>query len=183
MISQNAQYSLGQMLQHAIKASLLASPGDPIAIQSVADTSRFSSTQMVILSVSSYFFRLMVLIYFTPDELTKAHFAAIHGMDVTAMDAQAFSDAISECGNVCCGSLNRDLTQKFPHVGMSTPNIIDSRCALYLGALGSSHQQHFDISIPDGPRFHASLCVCAFEELDFVIAPLQEQRNGELEMF
>ena len=183
MISQNAQHSLGKMLQHAIKTSLLASPQDPISIESVADTEQFSSTQIVILSVSSYFFRLMVLIYFTPDDVTKAHFAAINRMSIATMDAQAFSDAISECGNICCGSLNRDLASRFPQVGMSTPNIIDKRCAHYLGALGSSHQQHFDIVIPDGPRFQVSLCINAFEDLDFVIDTSEEHINGELEMF
>jgi CheY-specific phosphatase CheX len=126
---------------------------------------------------------LLVLIYFTPDALTKAHFAALNKMDVQNMDAQAFTDAISECGNICCGSLNRELAIQFPHVGMSTPNIIDRRCARYLGALGSTHQQHFDIAIPQGPQFHASLCISEFEDLDFDIQISETQSSGELEMF
>lgn len=183
MISQNAQRSLSQILQQGIKASLLASPLDPVVIEPVADPSGFSCTQTVVLSVSSYHFRLLVLIYFTPDALTKTYFAALNKMDEQSMDAQAFADAISECGNICCGSLNRELAIQFPHVGMSTPNIIDRRCALYLGVLGSTYQQHFDISIPQGPRFHASLCVNEFEDLDFDIQINETQSGGELEMF
>jgi len=183
MISQNAQRSLSEILQQGIRASLLASPLDPVEIEPVADASGFSSTQIVVLSVSSYLFRLQVLIYFTPDTLTKAHFATINKIDLQNMDAKAFADAISECGNICCGSLNRELVMQFPHVGMSTPNIIDRRCALYLGVLGSTYQQHFDISIPQGPRFHASLCISEFEDLDFDIQISETQSGGELEMF
>jgi hypothetical protein len=183
MISQNAQRSLSQILQQGIKASLLASPLDSVAIEPVADTSGFSCTQIVVLSVSSYLFRLLVLIYFTPDALTKAHFATLNKMDVQSMDARAFADAIGECGNICCGSLNRELAMQFPHVGMSTPNILDRQCALYLGALGSTYQQHFDISIPQGPRLHASLCISEFEDLDFDIQISETNSGGELEMF
>jgi len=183
MISKNAQRSFSQILQQGIKASLLASPLDSVDIKPVADPSGFSCTQIVVLSVSSYHFRLLVLIYFTPDALTKTHIAALNKMDVQNMNTQAFTDAIRECGNICCGSLNRELVMEFPHVGMSTPNIIDRQCAQYLGVLGSTYQQHFDISIPQGPHFHASLCVSEFVDLDFDIQINETQSGGELEMF
>lgn len=183
MISQSAQRSLSDMFRQGIKAGLLTSPQDPIEISPAADALLFTSTQIVILSVSSYFFRMLVLIYFTPDELTQRHFAALRGRDVEAMDAQALADAISESGNICCGSLNRDLAQQFPHVGMSTPNILDRRCAHYLSAMGSSFQQHFDIAIPHGPKFHASLCISEFADLDFDVQLSEQPSLGELEMF
>jgi len=126
---------------------------------------------------------MLVLIYFSPDELTKAHLASINRVDVTTMDTQTFFDVISECGNICCGSVNRDLAQVFPHVGMSTPNIVDKQCAHHLDVLGSSYQHHFAVTIPQGPRFHASLCLTEFEDLDFDIQVPEQQSSGELEMF
>ena len=42
---------------------------------------------------------------------------------------QAFFDAIAERGNICCGILNRDLGHYFPHMGLSTPNILDKECS------------------------------------------------------
>lgn len=183
MLSSNAQRSLTQILHQGLKAGLLVSPDDPIEITPVDDNSAFASAQFVILSVSSYLFRLAVLIYFSPDEQTKSHFAAINKVDAQNMDVQAFEDAISECGNICCGSLNRELVAAFPHVGMSTPNILDRQCAQYLSVLGSTFQQHYDVTIPDGPRFHASLCFNAFAALDFDIQIVENESSGELEMF
>lgn len=183
MISPNAQRSLSQLFQHGLKTGLQASPQAPIKISPAADTSHFASAQIVVLSVSSYFFRMLVLIYFTPDDVTKQYLAALSKLDIEAMDAKALADAISECGNICCGSINRDLSQQFPHVGMSTPNILDRRCAHYLSALGSSFQLHFDIAVPQGAQFHASLCISEFVDLDFDVQTVEQQSLGELEMF
>lgn len=183
MISNNAQRAFGEMLVQGIKASLLASPDEPIAVTPVAQVEGIAASEIVMLSISSYFFRLVVLVYFTPDEQTKAHFARLNKVPVSAMDAQALVDAIHECGNICCGSINRALSAVFPHVGMSTPNIMDKRCAHYRGVLESSHEQHVAIAIPGGPRLHASLCIKEFADLDFEIEAVPVEAGGELEMF
>lgn len=183
MISHNAKQALGEMLRQGIKASLLVSPDDPVTITPVEEVGGMAASKIVILSVSSYLFRLMALIYFTPDELTKAHFARINKVSASAMDEQSFNDAILECGNICCGSINRALARVFPHVGMSTPNIIDKQCALYRGVLDSSYEQHVAIAIPDGPTFYASVCIKEYEDLDFEADVAEEAVSGELEMF
>lgn len=183
MISQNAKQSFNQMLERALRAGLLVSPDGPVEIMPVSDVSRFCATQMVILSVSSYFFRMLVMVYFTDDDVTRLHFATLNKVDVATLDARAFVDAVNERGNICCGSVNRDLAQVFPHVGMSTPNIIDKQCAHHLDVLGSSYQRHLDVIVPDGPRFHASLCITEFEDLDFDLQIAEPQGNGELEIF
>lgn len=171
------------MLTQGIKASLLVSPDDPVEITPIADVTGIAASKIVMLSVSSYYFRLMVLIYFTPDEQTKAHFASINKVAASAMDEQAFIDAIHECGNICCGNVNRALARVFPHVGMSTPNIIDRQCALYRSVLDSTHEQHVAITIPGGPSFHASVCCKAYRELDFEAVVVEEESTGALEMF
>lgn len=183
MISDKTKESLRSVFERALRTSLLSSIDHSVKIAQVPDVSHFSASQAVILSISSYFFRMVVVIYFTPDERTKAHFASINKLDAATMGSQSFIDTICECGNICCGSVNRDLSRIFPQVGMSTPNIVDAQCARHLNVLGSSHQLHLDIAIPDGPCFHASLCVTEFENLDFDIAEPEEESNGELEMF
>lgn len=65
------------------------------------------------------------MIYFTPDEATRANFARI----------------------------NRDLARTFRHRGMSTPNTLDRQCLRYLPKLGGSHERHFAIAPPAGHRF------------------------------
>ncbi len=184
MISARAKAGFDQMVTQGIRAGLLSPGASPQAITSMDSLKDLRETHAVILSISSYLFRLMVLIYFTPDEATRAHFARIHRMAPEEMTEQAFADAIAECGNMCCGTVNRELGRVFPHVGMSTPNIVDRRCAEHLHLTGYGHLQHFQVSVDDDTRFHVTLCVCDDEDLDFETAPEQApESTGELEFF
>jgi hypothetical protein len=183
MISQAARTAMGGMLRQGVRASLLVSPEDSIEFVATLGVGHIQTTHIVMLSVSSYCFRLVLLIHFSPDEATRNHFSKLNKVVASDMNDQAFTDAISECGNICCGSINRGLAKIFPHVGMSTPNIIDRQCANSLALLGGTFEEHVDIILPGGPKLHASLCVSEFEDLDFDVAAGEEESSGELEMF
>lgn len=174
---------MGHMLRQGVCASLLVSPQDPVEFTTTLGVDHIHTSKIVMLSVSSYCFRLVLLIHFSPDEATRNHFSKINKLTASEMNDQAFGDAISECGNICCGSINRALAKSFPHVGMSTPNIVDRQCANYLSLLGGTFEEHVDIILPGGPKLHASLCVSEFEDLDFEMAAGEDESNGELEMF
>lgn len=184
MISNHARDGFNQMLKQGIKGSLLASSEDTCEITISPDLSAVKETKIVILTVSSYLFSVSVLIYFTPDIATKEHFARINKIPASDMSEQAFFDTISECGNICCGTLNRDLGRFFPNIGMSTPNIIDKECSSYLNVLDCGHIQHFKVDINNSVHFHVSLCVCDYADLDFVLDVTEEDTStGELELF
>lgn len=184
MISNNARDGFDHMFTQGIKGGLAASSEDSCEITFLPDLSEVEETKLVILTVSSYLFRLMVLIYFTPDEATKEHFARINKMQASDMSEQVFYDAISECGNICCGILNRELAHFFPNIGMSTPNILDKNCSSYLKMLNCGHIQHLRIDINNTVHFHASLCVCDYANLDFKVEITEEEAStGELELF
>lgn len=184
MISNNARDGFDYMFMQGIKGGLLVSPDDHCEISVLPDLSELRQSKLVILTVSSYLFRLMVLIYFTPDQATKEHFARVNKSSVEDMNEQAFDDAISECGNISCGILNRELAHFFPNIGMSTPNILDKDCSSYLHILNSGHVQHLKVDINGTTLFHASLCVCAYADLDFKVEIREEEAStGELELF
>ena len=184
MISNNARDGFDYMFMQGIKGGLVASPEDNFEINVLPDLSEVRETKLVMLTVSSYLFRLMILIYFTPDQATKEHFARVNKSSVEDMSKQDFDDAISECGNISCGILNRELAQFFPNIGMSTPNILDKDCSSYLDILNSGHMQHLRVDINGAIHFHASLCVCAYADLDFKVEMNEEETNtGELELF
>jgi hypothetical protein len=183
MISSSAQQALQQMLSRAVLASPLVAAGANCSVVPEHTLSHLPAERMVVLTISSYAFRLTFLLHFSADEKTYAHFAAVNRLALAELGEQAFVDAISECGNICCGNLNRDLARLFPHVGMSTPNIIDRRCVAYLDKLGQGHQQHFAVQQTDGAAFAVSLCVNAYGPLDFVGDFAQAEQTGELEMF
>jgi hypothetical protein len=186
MISKQAQDGFNHLLIKAIKSSLVMPTADACEVNVLTDLTEIEETKMVILTVSSYLFRLMVFIYFTPDDSTKEYFARINKTQALDMSEQSFYDAIAECGNICCGILNRDLSQFFPHIGMSTPNIIDKNCSSYLNVLGCGHIQHFKVNVNDinGASFHVSLCINDFADLHFILDKNEEETNtGELELF
>lgn len=184
MISESARDGFNRLLSQSLKGSLAPLPDDSFELTMLPDLAEVMESKFVILTISSYLFRLMVLIYFSPDETTKEHFARINNVPVAEMSQQAFFDAISERGNMCCGILNRELGHHFAHMGLSTPNILDKECASKLNILGCGHIQHVRVDINNSVHFHASVCVCEFADLDFVVdEAAEEESTGELEMF
>lgn len=167
-----------------IKSGLVGAADTVDQVMVLEALSEIEENKMVILTIASYKFRLMVLIYFKQNEETMAHFARLNGRDVKEMTEREFIDAISESGNICCGALNRELGRIFPHLGMSTPSIIDRECATYLSLLGVTHTHHFKLELNQSFAFFVSLAICAFEDLDFDPPALEESQSiGKLEMF
>jgi hypothetical protein len=184
MISQPARDGFDHLLTRALQASLTPSDGQPCDINVVAGLDGAEASTMVVLTVSSYLFRLIVMLHFSSDRATREYVARVNRIAPDDMNEQSFHDAIAECGNICCGILNRDLGAIFPHIGMSTPNMIDTRCAAYLGMLNSGHIQHFEVGVEGAPMFRVSLCVCDYADLDFTIDVNDAgAETGELELF
>ena len=184
MISHQAKSALDFIITGALKSALVSSPEDRCEVTVIEDTKEITEKKVVLLTVSSYVFRVMTMLYFTLNKDTKAHFAAINRSDAQGMSESDFLDVICECGNIFCGALNRELANHFPHLGMSTPNVLDLDCMDYLTELDAGYTQHFKISINDNLTMHASLCVCDFADIDFTVDMTQtEESNGELELF
>lgn len=184
MISSRAQKNFDDMLMLGIKSSLGGSASTVCAIEPVTTLKDITETHAVMITVASFVFRLSVLIYFSPDEATRRHFVGVGGDDSAATDDHAFLDAIRECCNACCGSLNRELATVFPHVAMSTPNIIERECGLHLETLKGGYLQHFRATTESGSQFYVTLCVRDYAAVDFEWAMSQEaESSGELEFF
>lgn len=184
MISQSAKSAFDHLMSRALKGALCASPEDRCEVEIIDGTKAITEKKVVLLTVSSYLFRVMTLLYFTLDRNTQQHFAAIHRVAPETMNESDYADVIGECGNIFCGALNRELAQHFPHLGMSTPNVLDRHCVDYLDELNAGYVKHFKVRINDALTMHASLCVCDFADIDFTVDMTQtEESNGELEMF
>ncbi len=184
MISNSARHAFDQLLRQGLR-SALAGPQDSVTdIAAVAGLDDIAESRAVILSLSSYSFRLMMFVHFDPDDATREHFARLHGVTPEEMAGQAFNDVIGECGNMACGALNRELGRVYPHLGMSTPHVLDRHSLTHLHLLQYDHLSHARLTLNGSTRFHGSLAVCAHDTLDFE-APAEEQAEvcGELEMF
>jgi hypothetical protein len=185
MITERAKASFDRLLQAGLRSGLPASEG-PVVIEPVAALGKIKERKIVILTVSSYLFRAMAILYFKPDAATRALFRGEAAEDAPPLTDQEFLDRVAECGNICCGTLNRDLGKHFPHVGMSTPNIIDTDCMHYVDLLGCGLLKHYRLRLAGDLTMHASLCVTDYGTVDFHVEPRLEQEEvstGELEMF
>ena len=184
MITERAKASLDRLLVSSLKS------GMPIAGASV-DVTPFESValigekKIVVLTVSSYLFRVMAILYFKPDAATRAYFNRGAAQGAPALGDDEFHDRVAECGNVCCGALNRELGAHFPHVGMSTPNIIDKDCMKYIDLLGCGLVRHYRVVLAGELTMYASLCVASDGLLDFHVDPTGDATvdSGELELF
>lgn len=183
MISTSAKEGFNLLLTQALKDSLTPD-GSHCEVTLLDDDSGICESKMTVLTVSSYLFRIIVMFHFTPDDATFAHFARLNHASAEEMSEQECMDAIAERGNLCCGILNRELGAYFPHIGMSTPNVIDRQCAAYLSMLNCGHIQHFAVDTDQAPRLHVSLCISDYADIDFAVSEeAMGASTGELELF
>jgi hypothetical protein len=184
MISDRAKASFDRLLVSSLKSGMPVA-GASVAVEPVATLDKIKEKKIVILTVSSYLFRLIAILYFKPDAATRAYFNRNAEAGAPELGDDEFYDRVAECGNVCCGSLNRELGGFFPHVGMSTPNIIDKDCMQYVGLLDCGLVKHYRIVLDGELTMYASLCVADYGLVDFHVDPAVESAvdTGELEMF
>ena len=180
MLSNQAKAGFDSLLAKSLRAGLSSRSINEIEpIDTIPESEQH---QALVLTISSYVFRLMVMIHFIADDRTREYMASTQGAAET--DTQAFLDAMAEFGNLSCGILNRELGHYFPHLGMSTANYVEGRCMHYLAMLGSNHVQHFAVKIGGEALFHASLCVKTYEAVHFEVNAHEECADtGELELF
>ena len=140
---------------------------------------------VVMLTVSSYRFRVLLFVHFERDAATRRYLAALGGQDAQSLNDERCVDAMMERGNLCCGALNRELARFYPHLGMSTPCMLDGSSLEHLAALRPSVTRHYRAEPAAGVCLRLTLAVCAFADIDFSIADdtTVVAAGGELEMF
>lgn len=181
MITHAAQDSLERIFFQAARTRLVVDPAH--ACEIVRTTAQHDeagqnfSAEVLVLTIASIGFRIVLLLQFADDEATRAYYAA-QGADLT------LREAAMEIGNLCCGAVNQQLVEHFPDLGMSTPYVLSSDCMGYLDELQPQYIAAYDITVETVARLRATVCVCASAPLDFVahVADVHESA-GELELF
>lgn len=179
MISSNAQTSIEGILLKAARSRLPRQPDDSceIAPLTQADDSTQPEANVIILTISSILFRLLLVFHFDDDANTRAYFARETG-DVS------LRDMLLETCNLCAGAVNQDLLPYFQDLGMSTPYVLSARCLPYLQGLKPDYLSSYEITINGTVKLAATVCVCAHAPIDFVAdMTAVEETSGELELF
>jgi hypothetical protein len=179
MISSNAQASIEGILLKAARSRLPRQPGDACEIVPLAqayDNAR-PEAKVIILTISSILFRLLLVFHFDDDASTRDYFAKETG-DIS------LQDMLLEICNLCCGAVNQDLLPSFQDLGMSTPYVLSARCLPYLEGLKPDYLSSYAITINGSVQLAATVCVCAHAPIDFVAdMTAVEETSGELELF
>lgn len=184
MIGPLARSSLDRMAEHGLRHALETASTQPVGIEACEQFDPGKKLPLVLLMIASHGFRVVMAISFPDAPQTRAFLSALGRMPDAEDPATAFLDAIAETGNMCCGTLNRELGRFYPHTGMSTPYVIDSGSAPHLAGLRHGYNRNFRIAIDETTWLHASLTVDAHEPMDFDwAAEASPETAGELEFF
>ena len=180
MITHAAQGSLERIFFHAARTRLTVDAGHACEIVQAAQPGPNDigpSGDMIVLTIASIDFRIVLLLQFADDDATRAYYAG-QGAD------RSLRECAMEIGNLCCGAINQQLVEHFPDLGMSTPYALSSDSIGYLDELDPQYVAAYDIAIETAVRMRATLCVCAQRSLDFVAQAADvEESAGELELF
>lgn len=184
-VSDRARQGLDHFVAQAAKNSLVPAgercevvPDDAAAVP--------QSPDVVMFTVSSYFFRVLLLIQFDHTPTTRAYIAGLASAPVEEMVGDRFLDTMNERGNLFCGALNRDLVPFFPHIGMSTPCVLKRNSVEHITAVKPSYQRRFRCELASGVEMHVTLALCTDADFDFAFEQRAEEETdtaGELEMF
>ncbi|WP_454874476.1 hypothetical protein [Paraburkholderia xenovorans] len=180
MISAHAKDSFDRIFRKAAQARLPLDAGDLCEIAPIADAGIGVSkdTQVVVLTISSIVFRLLLILHFDEDESTRAYYLK------DAADERPFQEVFLEICNLCCGAMNQELLRYFPDLGMSTPYVLNARCLPHLHELKPGLLSSYSVTLNGTVRLAATVCVCADAPLDFVAdTSALEETGGELELF
>ena len=142
---------------------------------------------LIVLSIASYVFRIVAMFSFARDAATAGWMARRVRAQSETIAGQELDDAFAELVNMICGAVNRRLVEHFPHVGMSTPFVLESGCGAHLAMLDPLHVRRFHVALGDSVSYRLTLCLCAGanSEMDFQVdrRVVAEESAGELELF
>lgn len=183
--SERARKGLDVFVTQAVMNSF-ATPGAPYDLVVDDEAALRKGAEVVMFTVSSYLFRVLLLIQFKSDVATRAHVAGLASVPVDDMAGERFLDSVTERGNLFCGALNQSLVRFYPHTGMSTPCMIKHTSLEHIAAVEPSYSRRFRCNLASHVTMHFTLMLCAQVDFDFSFEAHAGQANdtsGDMEMF
>lgn len=177
LISTAARHSFEQLFGQALRAHLRGQADDEV---SVLPTSALSGradqpSPLILLTTASLRYKLVAMFRIVDEAGVRACFGG--------EGAAGHLEALNECGNLCCGAMNRELLHYSPHMGLSTPSLLHTAPTKALAGLQAEHVSHFAIHINGMHLLDASLCMRGNAKVDFVVnTQPASAETGELEL-
>lgn len=187
--------TLSKLLQAALEQTLKGCvPTAPWLFDRVEKLEDVRHEQCIVLTISSFKFRIMCLLHLSMDAANRQFVAEATSSRAEELDDSVYSDFLLEMSNSFCGNLKRHLQSSCPPLGMSTPNFLDHASLKFNDANKPSYSVHARAQLASSSPalFTASALVCVKNDGDFSLQHYQEHvgeintqadSSGELELF
>lgn len=186
MISTRAKVGLEKLFPQWLEESLRTEAHPKWYIQPI-EANGIGAKRFVMLTISSYAFRMIVILHFTSDAASIKYVSDCKKIASGDLSISTYNDYLSELGSMLCGAIKRGLFQSFPQLGMSSPNQLDCDSLKYVNSYPIDQAFHFKAKANDGTEFCSSLYISSIDEFDFdpvVIMKSEEKvEMGVLELF
>jgi len=178
VINEQSKQNIEHALHRALRSSLTRAPGDVCAIAPAGgrELREHADGKILVVTISSFVFRLLTLFQVAANPATREYYVSTAG--------QTLEEAFREVANLCCGALNRELSQHIPHLAMSIPYTLGNQCIALLDELQPQYVSSSAITINDTVKLQVTLCMCCSAPVEFTASPVvMEHSSGELELF
>jgi hypothetical protein len=179
VLSDQSRQGLDSAFERAARATIVRSQDDACQIlgEPPDGTAAFSADPLLVITISSFAFRLLTLFQVADNAANRAYFLPA-GADCT------LQEGFAEVANLCCGALSREISSVFPHLAMSIPTPLSAQCMDSLPQLKPEYTSRHTVAINSGVQVSVTLCMCCSADVDIPATLAQGQTtSGELEMF
>ena len=187
MVTQYAKSSLDTLMTMSLQESLRTEANSEWGVKPIDNLESAKQKEFIMLTISSYEFRICILLHFSKDKQTTEYVANAIKMPADKLEAALYYDYLGEIGNTFVGAFKRELAKYFPHLGMSTPNRLVSSSLKFLKEFPFDYGMHIKASTDGGVSFYSSLYLSSNKDFDFRVENKEslegDAEKGDLELF
>lgn len=187
VLPQVAKDALTKLLTGSLEETLKTEAYSAWALQTLTSADQVVAPEFIMLTISSYDFRIFVLLHSSCSGPSMRYAADALHMPLEQLTTPRYYDFMGELGNRFCGAFKRDLSHCFPHMGMSTPNRLRSESLKHLKSLSLAYDIHISAKASEEATFCASLYVSVYGTREFRLDNLPKAKEqiegGALELF
>jgi len=177
LMTEQSKQEMVHAFLRAAKAGLLRSPDDALDLQPITQPlAAAPGDKVLVITTSSFAFRLLTMFQVPATAENREYYGGAPDVEIES--------TFAEIANLCCGALNRELANDFPHLGMSIPFALGAGCLANLDELKPEHVCRYGITINGSVRLEATLCICCSAPVQIAArSQAMAASTGELELF
>ena len=174
-----ADSALRAVLQRSLQRVLPGGKTSQWNVATHADPQSIAEPEFVMLTISGYSFRLILLLHYALNDRVQHLAAEILKSPADKLGPERVLDCLNELGNSLCGDLKREFALVSPHLGMSTPNRLHRTNLVYIADLAVNGESHLRVLRDGQPVLAASLYACTYGRVD--LRCLLKEQAGAVE--